>query len=397
LKGLPRLYTGTFFMMSAANLCTVSSFSCFFLFPLYITEHGGDKADIGIVMGVMALSSVICRPWISEMIDRIGRKRSYTMGCLIMTALPLAYLLLRGDIHRSYPFLLLVRLIHGVGLAICFTSVFTYMADIIPEVRLNEGIGMFGVTGLSGMAVGPVVGEEIISHFGFSTFFLAASGLGALGLLFHLPLSESYAPGGGRSGRSFFEVLGMKKIRLISLMALLFGFGMAAYSGFVTPFASEVELRFVSLYYVAYSFAAVGTRLFGGRLADRVGELRVLPWALAFSGGGLLMLLFLNGYVVLAIAGMLAGCGHGFLFPSLNALAIRDEPIEIRGKINGVFTGGIDTGAFLGGISLGYVGRWAGYRVLFFTAGFAVLAGLWVFRAYAAWERKMSTSRAESR
>jgi len=38
---------------------------------------------------------------------------------------------------------------------------------------------MFGVTGLTGLAIGPVISEIIISKFGFSVFFLAATGMGA--------------------------------------------------------------------------------------------------------------------------------------------------------------------------------------------------------------------------
>jgi dipeptide/tripeptide permease len=61
-------------------------------------------------------------------------------------------------------------------------------------------------------------------------------------------------------------------------------------------------------------------------------------------------------------------------------LAIRDEPISIRGKITGVFTGGIDAGTFVGSIVLGYIGEWAGFRALFFAAGIALLAGLGAYR-----------------
>ena len=82
--------------MAAANLACLSSFGTFFLFPLFITAHGGDQVDIGIIMGAFALSSVLCRPWISDMIDRIGRKKSYAAGSLIMTVMPAAYLLFRG-------------------------------------------------------------------------------------------------------------------------------------------------------------------------------------------------------------------------------------------------------------------------------------------------------------
>ena len=372
------IYSPSFITMAFSNLFTVSSFGTFFLFPLFITSYGGSKSDIGVIMGVFALSSVLCRPWISDMIDRIGRKRSYTIGCIIMSILPLIYLQFRGNLSHFYLFLILVRILHGVGLAICFTASFTYIADIVPEGRLNEGIGIFGITGLTGLAIGPVIGEIIIQEFGFSIFFVAATGMATIGLILHLPLSESFEHDSHDFSQSFFSVLKKRKMLMLALLAFLFGFGLAASGSFVSPFAKEQGLAFISLYYISYSSAAVLTRLLGGRLADRIGEDRIIPYALTLTGGGLLVLMLLGGNAVLALSGLMSGCGHGFLFPCLNSLAIRNEPINIRGKITGVFTGGIDAGAFAGSIILGYIGEWAGFPALFFAAGLALLTGLGV-------------------
>jgi MFS family permease len=375
-----KLYSPPFIMMAAANLFTVSSFSSFFLFPLFIANHGGSKADIGIIMGAFAFSSVLCRPWVSEMVDRIGRKRSYTIGCFIMSLLPLIYLRFHGDLSLFFLPLMFIRFLHGVGLAICFTSAFTYIADIVPEGRLNEGIGMFGITGLVGIAIGPVIAETIIQSYGFSIFFLTATGMSTLGLLLHLPLPESYANVFNESSQSFFSVLIRRRILTVASLALLFGFGLAASSSFVTPFAKEQHLAIISSYYIAYSSAAVITRFLGGRFADRIGEDRLIPYALFMTGAGLLILIFLGGTMVLVLSGLVSGCGHGVLFPCLNAMVIRNEPINIRGKIIGIFTGGIDAGAFVGSIMLGYIGEWVGFQALFFSAGLALLTGIGIYR-----------------
>lgn len=366
--------------MAAANFFNVSSFSSFFLFPLFITSHGGSKADIGIIMGAAVLSSVLCRPWISEMIDRIGRKRSYGTGCIIMSLVSVSYLMFKGQLSGFYLPLLLVRLLHGVGLAISFTAAFTYIADIIPKERLNEGIGMFGVTALIGMAAGPVIAEAVVEGFGFPSFFLTAAALAAVCFFLHLFLSESYPGVPKGSEETFFSVLGKRKMLVVAVLAMIFGFGLAASGSFVSPFAKEKHLTFISLYYISYSSAAVITRFFGGRLADRVGEERIIPYALILTGAGLMLLMFLGGDTILLISGLMSGCGHGFLFPSLNALALRKEPIGIRGKINGIFTGGIDAGAFVGSVLLGFIGEWAGFQMLFFAAGFALLTGFMIYR-----------------
>lgn len=376
----PMLYTSSFLRMSIAHFFTVSSFGSFFLFPLFILGHGGSKADTGIIMGVFGLASVLSRPWISNMIDRMGRKRSYLMGTLIMAALPLAYLSFRGDLEGFYLPLLLVRVFHGVGLAIIFTAAFTYIADIVPEGRLNEGIGMFGVTGLAGLAAGPAISEVIIQSYGFSECFVFASLMAMVGWLVAYRLPESYVRQPETTGRSFFSVLGQKKSLTVAFIALLFGIGLSASGTFVSPYARERDLAFITIYYLSYSSAAILTRIVGGRIADRVGEERVIPYALILTGSGMLLLLFLGGLPTLALAGFMTGCGHGFLFPCLNALAVRDEPVEIRGKVTGVFTGSIDAGALAGAVSLGFIGEWAGYRALFLTASLALFAGLGVLK-----------------
>jgi len=382
MQATPSLYTRTFLTMSLANFFTSSSFGSFFLFPLFVSHLGGSKLDIGIVMGAFSLSSVLSRPWISSMIDQIGRKRSYTLGCAIMTAVPLSYLLFQQDLSRVYAALLFARILHGIGLAFCFTAAFTYMADIIPENRLNEGMGMFGVTGLSGMAVGPAIAEVIIQYAGFVPFFLAASGMGALGLILHLPIPESQFEHSSLSSSSFFSILLKARTLKVSLLAFLFGYALAASGGFVSPFGKEKNLAFISLYYLSYSGMAVLTRFVGGRLADRVGELRIIPYAMLLTGLGLVLLCFLGGEAILILSGLMSGCGHGFLFPCLTAVAVRDEPIAIRGKVTGAFTGSMDAGAFSGSILLGYIGERAGFPALFFTAGLSLFVGLFFFKLF---------------
>lgn len=372
------LYTPAFWALFAANLATVASFAVFFLFPLFITERGGGEGEIGLVMGVFALASTLCRPWVAEIIDRLGRKKSYCLGALFMAALPLAYLPFLNGI--SYAPLLLIRAAHGVALAICFTAVFTYVADLIPTERLNEGIGIFGISGLTGLAIGPLLAEGVLRRFGFPSFFLLSAALASLAFFLVWPLRESKPSGESRSRHSFFALLRQRKFLVVATLSLLFGIGLAATGNFVAPLAEERGIPVISIFFLAYSAAAVGIRLIGGRLTDRIGESRMLPYALVVSAAGILTLTLVTGGLTLALAGVLAGSGHGLLFPVLNTLAVRGEPFEVRGKATGIFTGGIDAGNFLGSFLLGLVGDLAGLSPLFAVAGGALLLGLAVAR-----------------
>jgi MFS family permease len=374
------LYSPAFFAMAVANLACLTSFAIFFLFPLFIVGHGGDQVDIGIVMGAFALASVLCRPWISDMIDKFGRKRSYAAGSLIMFLMPLAYLLFHGDLYNFYLGLLLVRVAHGIGFAICVTAAFTYIADIVPKERLNEGLGIFGVSGLAGSAVGPLIAELVLRHYGFDALFLTASAVALVGFLSQLSLKETYVHVFRTTESSFFLVLQKKRVFMVALIALLFGFALAAVNGFVSPYASDRRVEFISLYYISYSVAAILVRIAGGSLVDRLGENRIIPYALLLAGGGLLSLVFMKGSGMLCFSGFVTGCGHGLLYPALNTRAIRGEPQAVRGKITGAYTGSIDAGSFVGSILLGYIGELAGFQALFLVAGFALVSAVFIFR-----------------
>ena len=375
------IYSRAFLIMALANFFTMSSISMFFLFPLFITRHGGTKADIGIMMAVFTIASIVTRPWISEMIDRLGRKRCYTLACLVLSFLPLVYLLFKGNLSSFYIPLLLVRFIHGIGMALAFTAVMTYIADIVPKHRLNEGLGMFGVTALVALAVGPIIAEMVIRQFGFQIFFIMSGVLSVVGLMLHLPLAESYVDSNlGKSSQSFFSILMGKRRILIVVLALLFGLGLSSVFGFLTPYAEEKQLTFISLFFITYSTGAVAMRFFGGRLADKVGERRIIPYAFIITSSGIGMLTLLSGDLILIVSGLICGSGHGLLYPCLNAVALRNEPQEIRGKIMGIFTGSIDFGVFLGSILFGYIGNWFGYPVLFLIAGLILLLGFGISR-----------------
>lgn len=374
------LYSPAFWLMALANLCHTASFSAFFLLPLYILKHGGNQGDIGVIMGAFALASALCRPWVAEMIDRIGRKRSFTLGSILMVVSPLLYLFMQDPLGTAYPLFLLLRAVHGVGLAICFTAVFTFMADILPQDRLNEGIGMFGISGLLGAAIGPVVAETTLEHFGFPGLFLTAAALAAIALFVHQPLKESARKHEQAEKAGFFSLFNREKFIVVGLLALLFGFGLAATSGFVAPLVEERGLGVVSIYFFCYSGGAIAVRLFGGWLADNLGEQHILPYSVALYMAGLFLLPFTYSKLILCTAGVLSGIGHGLLFPLLNTMAVRNEPSAIRGKATGIFTGGIDTGIFAGSLMLGYIGDWFGLNTLFVCAGLGMATALILFR-----------------
>ena len=378
-----RLFTPDFLRIWIANFFMTTCVGCFFLFPLFIKQRGGTEADIGILMGAVTISSILGKPWISQAIDSFGRKRSYVLGIVSFIFLPFVFLLFKGELASFYISVFLVRIFQGIGIALCFTSAFTLVADIIPQERLNEGLGMFGVTGLFGIATGPTISEPIIKYFGFDWYFICNALIAIGSFVLVIPLKDRYVPKKpSKDDVTFLDVLRKRKPLVVGILVVFFGISLATQNNYISPFVEKLGLPSISVFFIAYSLSAVLARVFGSKLADRVGEVKVIPWAFLLMACGFLFLVAVDNSFMLFVSGFIAGGGHGFLFPCLNALMIRNEPIHTRGKINGIFTGGIDVGIFIGSVGLGYIGEWFGYIPIFVSTFFVLILALLFFHSY---------------
>lgn len=378
------LYTREFVILLASGLLLTTGIGVFYLFPLYVLDIGGSKSDIGILMGTMSLSAVALRPWTSGLVDRLGRKGSMVVGCLLMTSVSIAHLFIKGEIGQIYPILMVLRLLFGTGVALGIIASLTLAADLAPVSRLNEGLGIFGVMPLMGIAIGPVVGETIIHQWGFNALFLAAAGFFTAGFFILLPLKDNFTASEDGARGGFIKALRIGLVWRMAFICLCFGVAFAAHGGFVAPFAKAAAMP-VSAYFVSYSTAAVISRLLGGKLADRFGEKRLIPVALVIAGTGFVCLIQVSSTVGLAGTGFVAGLGHGLLFPSLIALTIRPIAAGNRGKVTGILTGGVDAGLFFGSLTMGQLGDFFGFQAIFAMAAASIFVGLFVFL----WARRM--------
>jgi len=374
------LFTGSFLLLLAGSLMLQTGMGVFYLFPLFVLEIGGNKADIGILMGAMSLAAVCGRPWVSGLVDRIGRKGSLVTASLLLMLVSVIHLFFMGAIDQSFPVLMILRLMFGGGLALSIVAGLTMTSDLVPAGRLTEGIGYFGITPLVGIALGPVVAEGMVHRWGFHAMFLAALAIFIAAFLTLMPLRDQFTRSVDTAGGfgNFFKALQTPIVWRMSAICLCFGLAFAAHSSFVAPFAHKNALS-VSAYFAAYSAAAVLARISGGYLAYRFGEIRVMPAALVMGGIGFLCLLGVSTTPGLVGTGFLAGMGHGLLFPSLIAVTIRPIATGNRGKVNGVVTGGFDAGVFIGALVMGQLGELFGFSIIFGTAAAAIFLGLGIF------------------
>jgi len=371
----PPIYTRTFLVTALANLLFFLSLNGFNLLPLYIKHLHGTEAQIGFIMGMYSLASILFQPLAGVVTDRAGTKRFLYLGAAICMAATAGFLIFDG-LNTVFP---LLRLLHGVGFSFYFTANFIIIAEIAPPSRRAEALGVFGATGLVSMALAPALGELVIVHFGYPAFFGAvlALGVGCLAASTRVPGTRPAVGVGERM--DIRRVLRGPRARALLAVGCMFGLALGTIFVFIPTYAQSVGIPRVRAFYLSYAGAAIAVRVFGGPFMDALGPRRIVPPSLALQALANLVLVFLGSSLTLALAGFLGGVAHGFLYPSFNVRVVELVAAEHRGKMIGVFNSVMGAGATLGAMILGVVAEAWGYPAIYSVAIVATLLGFIVF------------------
>ncbi|MDP2623711.1 MAG: MFS transporter [Actinomycetota bacterium] len=370
-----RLLTPRFAIAWMVSLFSGLAFFLFVHFPRFLEDLGASEAQIGLIIGSTALSAIAVRPQLGRELDRRGRRPILLLGGAANSAVLALYL----TVESLGPWLFMIRILHGFGVALAFTAIFTYAADLVPESKRTQGLALFGVSGLLPVALGGIIGDFVLGHWGFDGLFLAslAFGLSGLGLSTFLP--ESSTPAGRRSQVSFVRPLLQRDLLPLWWLSLVFALSLNAYFTFLRTFVDQSGIGSVSGFFAAYAGTAMLLRVVGGWVPDRVGAKRVLYPAMVVFAAGFVVLSTASTGSSIMIAGALCGTGHAYAFPILYALSFGRAGRTDRGSASAIFTGLFDLGTLVGGPLLGALVTWFGYSSMFLAAAAWVVAGSFLF------------------
>jgi MFS family permease len=378
-----RLWTPPFVLASLSNFFQGTSFSLFVHFPGFLAGLGADPVEVGWIYGFTAASAIVVRPAVGALMDRRGRRVVILAGNLLNVAVIGLYF----TIADLGPWVYVVRVTHGLSEALLFTSLFTYAADCVPERRLTEGLGLFGVSGMLPVSLGGLLGDLVLARSGYEMLFGLAAILGVAALLLALPLRDRVLETAqhGQPRSSFWAGVVQADLVPVWCLTTVFALAMAAAFTFLKLYVIEIGFSSVGGFFSSYTAIAIFVRVFLGRLPDRFGAKAVLLPALLAQAGGYLVLAQATSNVDVLIAGLLCGVGHGYAFPILFALVVSRAGVEVRGTAMAIYTGLFDLGVLLGGPGLGFVIDRFGFATMYqVTAGIVVVGAL----AFVVWDRK---------
>jgi len=367
-------YRWPFFVALTASFLFFFSFQMLLApFPLFVQSIGGTPADLGLVMGVFALTAVLSRPLAGWLADSKGRRIGLIIGGLIFTVSFVLY-----AVVKSLKVLIPLRLFHGTGIAFFTTAYIALISDLAPPDRRGEALGLAAMASPLSLLVSPLVGAYLAKGGHFSRLFLASAGVSALSLALSSLLPETLldAPA-PKKQRGFAYLFHHPYIWLLISITITVAVTYGAVISFLPVFVEERGVGNAGLFFSAFAFTLLVIQVAAGRLSDRVGRRAVAVPAIGLLALSMALTARLNSQASLLLAAVIYGLGYGATRTSIDATIVDKVVKGARGTAMGLNYAGFDFGIGMGSFLLGLVAEMWNYQVMYASiAGLCLLVGL---------------------
>ena len=361
------LFSRDFSFAAIAYFFVFLSASVFYLFPLFLNQFHPSKSLVGLIMGIHSVTAIMVRPLFGRLLDKRGGRRVAILGLLLMIAgMPGFYL-----IDSAGMLAIVLRALNGIGWGVSTTALLAICSDLSPVDRMAHSLGIIGIAGIISSAIGPMLAEEVLHRHSFHAVFSMSLIALAASLIFvfaikPVPLSQA-PPKVEQTGH--VAAYPMLILLVIAAMPIVHGAVRGTVLNFIALFGADLGFNRVGPFFLAFSTAAVLTRLGIGDISDRYGRKRVIiPSALLISIN-LLWIAGIHSYWAFVLSGFLAGLGQGLIFPALSTYVIDFLGRENKGLALGLYLSLFDVGMGLGSPLFGWISDSAGYRTMYVVAG----------------------------
>ncbi len=364
--GKPPLWTLDFTLNA---LGTMGFFGSFFyllsVLPEYVDSIGGEKWQIGVIVGGFGFVPMLLRPFAGRWSDRGYRKRLQRIGLLTL-ALATALMVFSEDVISLF----VLRVAQGVGMGLFPTAAASLTAELAPLPRRGEGLGYFGMaTGFAQMTT-PALGVWIAHAWGFDAVFLVAAATALVMLLVVQPIRE---PAGQSQEESGSRLVPRRAI-FPMLIFLSVTCSFIASTAFLPLHGDDRGLGNVGLFFLVSGAGAIVSRPVAGRISDRFGRVSVAVPGLLLTCAGMWLLAVAQSPLMLWAAAALAGSGLGASHTGLLSLAVDRVSVTEKGRAAAVLQLAWDIGGLTGAVMLGVVATLLGVVSVYWMAGAIVLA-----------------------
>ena len=325
------------------------------LFARRFSQFGAGVGDLGISEMAYALTATIAAPFMGALSDRLGR-RPIVLGSLAVYILTFTGYLLAS----SASVFILLRGLAGALTAGMMPAAIGMVADLAPEDRRGQWIGILSGGASFGWIAGPILGGLLYDTWGFAAAVLVSIGMAALAFTTaligvretRLRLAQqavissqhitAVRPANIKSTLQAIRATLPISLSPLSLVLFIYFAVMFAWA-FMEPrfmFYAYDDLRWnssmlgmvMSTYGVAMMLGEFGL----SRLSDTLGRKPVIIAGLVLFSAQFIGLALSRNYILIAVTFVIAGLGNALFDPALSASILDIAPSEYQARILGL-------------------------------------------------------------
>lgn len=332
-------------------------------FPVYVIQVSGNPANGGLMTTAFMFAAVVSRPVIGMMMNKINMKKF-----LVSSIIYIFFTILFSFFWESVPALVVLRILQGLGFGVISTLLATLVTNIIPNHRLGEGIGYFGMATSIGTTLGPMVALSLIHSMSFSTLLIVS--LVLVGLIFAGALlfkNEDMGahPKTQEPKKSLLQSAFDGRALIPCILLFIFYITFTGNVNFLDGLGKSLGMEHTSLFFFILMIMLLITRPFSGRIYDRKGHPFLLYPSAVSAIIGLILLSHMQNMSMLVIASIFYGLAYGVMQPTLQAWAVSRVHPSNKATANAMALSFMDLGHAVGAILLGMVVSNVGYQSMY--------------------------------
>ncbi len=374
-----KMWNKDFILLVMSNfLMYITYYAVISTLPIYlVSELHSTKSQVGVVVAVYTIASVLIRPFSGFTLDKYNRRMVFILALACYATFFAGYW-----VAITVSTMMFLRFAQGLTWGFTTITGSTIAVDIIPAAKRGEGIGYFSLSTTLGMSVGPVIGLFVCHDWGYNTMFISAFfiSLASLGCAYAINLPRQLLD---QKEISFsWNNLFDKDSILPSINLLII---MSTYGGllsFIALYGREIGIQNTSYFFLIFSLGIAISRLTVGKAFDRNGPRKIITICLMLLILGYPMLASVKNAAGFYLSAIVIGFGIGVVFPTFLSIVNNLADSEHRGAANSTLYTALDLGMGLGMITSGLIAQHISLSAIFLVNALICIAGLIFFRLH---------------
>lgn len=378
------IWNRDFICVIAANLLLcIGHFSVNTLVATYATFLGAAPVIMGLLTGLFFGVALAIRPISGPMITKVD-KRILLIGVFALGGIVnIGYAL-----FHSIPFFMAFRFLNGIQYSFVGSLIMTLAADSLPPEKLASGMGIYGIGGAVGTAVGPAIADWFFKlgagvggqDMGFTFVFLFAAVILSLAVIPSAILRPDKKTREEIAGTgAWYKNIVTANAFPTTLVMFFVMIGYAIVNSYVFNLGAEQNIGNISLFYTFMACTLIISRPLSGWVSDRFGMAKIIIPGLVLFAASFIIVGTSKTLGQAVIGGIFAALGIGSTQPAIQAMNLQSvTPLKRSVASNTIYVG-MDLGLFVGPLLGSVVYRHSSFAFMFQMTAVPVLAALVCF------------------